>query len=219
MNTNGIDFTRAKQRDFDDLRYEDVDLSVAHTSKPLELGLAGTKIFVAKNAYDNKYDVSGSLTVGTCTISLNEPQGNPIELEAGIYYDFKVPFDRIFVHNPAQSGKSMRIYASNDAEVKPFTQELTISSTIGSGYTTAADVAILTTATTQVLAANTSRKSFTISNLQANATLVRVGDSGAGAAEGIECPIGGSVTDSHTGAVYVYNPSGSTINIGISEIS
>lgn len=220
-NRNGTDinFTRAKQRDFDDMRYEDVDLATAHSPKPLELGLAGTKIFVAKNAYDDKFTVSSTLTVGTCLITLNEPQGNPIELEAGIYYDFKVPFDRIFVHNSAQAGKGMRIYASNDADVKPFTQELTISSTIGGGVTSAADVAILAGATTQVLAANASRKSFTISNLEANATLVRSGDSAAGAAEGIEIPIGGSQTDSHTGAVYVYNPSASTINIGRNEIA
>lgn len=81
--------------------------------------------------------------------------------------------------------------------------------------TTAADVAIAATTTTQVLAVNASRKEAIISNLSANSTAVRVGDASTGAARGVEIPAGGSATLSTQAAVYVYNPSASGINIGV----
>lgn len=80
---------------------------------------------------------------------------------------------------------------------------------------TVADVAILTTATTQVLAANAARRTAIISNLVANGTVVRVGDASVGAARGAEIPVGGSAVMESTEAIFVYNPSGGTINIGI----
>lgn len=83
-------------------------------------------------------------------------------------------------------------------------------------FTTSAAVSVLTTATTQVLAANTSRKEAIISNYAANNTVIRVGDGTAG--EGIEVSIGGSLILSTTAAISVYNPSGSTISIGVAEL-
>ncbi len=92
-----------------------------------------------------------------------------------------------------------------------------VNANVGATLTSTADVAIAATTTTQVKAANTSRKEIVISNLIANNTVIRVGESSAGAARGVEVGIGGSLVLSNTAAVYVYNPSGSGINIGVLE--
>lgn len=84
-------------------------------------------------------------------------------------------------------------------------------------FSTSADVSVSATATTQVLAANTSRKEAFISNRAANGTVVRVGDSGSGAADGIELASGGTLILSTTAAIYVFNPTGAAITIGVGE--
>jgi len=215
---NGADFTRAKQRDYDDILIEDILLASART-KPEELGLAGTRLYMCLDAYSDKFTKSSTLTAGTLLVSLNEPQGNPVEMRAGIFYDFKVPFDRIFIRNSAQTGKGARLISSTDALINPFSSEVIVTGTIGGTFTDVADVSILTTATTLVAAANATRKSATFSNLLANGTVVRIGTSAAGAARGNEIPVGGSAKIEHTGAVYIYNPSVATINIAVTETS
>lgn len=218
--TNDPDFTRALQHDFDGVAFEDVDLTVAHgfgVGKPLELNLAGTALYVGQNAYDNKFVVSSSLTVGTALLTLNEPQGNPIELSKGMAYDFGQPFERVFIHNAAQSGTMLRLFATLDARITPFATELQLAGSVATGLTDFADVTILTTATTQVLAVNASRKSSVVTNLQANGTVIRVGTSSAGAARGPEVPIGGSYVHESQAALYVYNPSAGSIAVGVAE--
>lgn len=82
-----------------------------------------------------------------------------------------------------------------------------ISSTIASGTTldSVADVSVNATTTTQVAAANANQKSVTIKNLSNNTAAFRIGDIGAGAANGHELNPGESITIETTAAVYGYN--------------
>lgn len=82
---------------------------------------------------------------------------------------------------------------------------------------TAADVAIAAATAVKVYAANVLTKNVTVSNLLANNTTVRYGDSFVGAARGAELGIGASAIITNTADIWVYNPSGAGINIGIAS--
>lgn len=98
-----------------------------------------------------------------------------------------------------------------------FSSSSTITATVvpGTVLVDAADVAVLTVATTKVITTNAATRTVIISNLVANGTKIRVGTSSAGAARGVEVANGGSISLDTSADVYVYNPSGSTINIGV----
>ena len=210
------DYSDAKQWKADDVAFIDIDLSTART-KPEEIGIAGRFLFVSLVAWDDKFARSATLVPGEAVLTLNEPQGNPIELNAGMSFEFGGVFDRAFIRNAAQAGKMIRLYYSVSTKIEPYSAELEVNQAVASNAAEPiADVAILTTATTLVLAANANRKSATISNLAVNGTVVRIGnDNTVGAAKGNEIPIGGSAVIEGTNDIYVYNPSAGTINIGV----
>jgi hypothetical protein len=70
-----------------------------------------------------------------------------------------------------------------------------------------------------VVAADSSRKSVTISNLSSNVQIMRIGDSNAGAARGVELSPGQSVTLETESAVYAYNPGASAESLGVMVLS
>lgn len=80
---------------------------------------------------------------------------------------------------------------------------------------TAPDVAVGAASAVKVLAANILTLKATISNLLANNTTVRIGDSATGAAQGAEIGIGSSYIIENTADIWVYNPSAAVINIGV----
>lgn len=123
---NTLDFSLAKQWNQGDVQYIDIDLSIARL-KPEEIGLGGRFLGVATLAYDDKYTVSASKTVGSAIISLNENQGEPIELTKGVSYDFDSVFDKIWIRNAAQTGKMMRIMVSSTVRFFPFSSETSSS--------------------------------------------------------------------------------------------
>ncbi len=96
----------------------------------------------------------------------------------------------------------------------------TLTAVVASGATlvTVADVAVLTVTTTKVVATNANNKSAIISNLIANGTVLRAGDVNTGASRGAEVPIGGSITLDCSADIYIFNPSGGTINVGITIV-
>lgn len=91
------------------------------------------------------------------------------------------------------------------------------TSLAGSAFPSTADVPLGATATTQILAANTSRKEVLVSNLAANPATIRVGDVNAGAGRGVEVAPGQTITVNTTAAIYAYNP-GAAQNVGVVEI-
>lgn len=147
-------------------------------------------------------------------------------IAAGIGYELEIPVRNAQLRN--QSGGSItvvltvsmgRIYDDRLNVSGTITVQGSVSIVTGTTFTDAANVSVLTTATTQILAANANRKTAIISNLAANATVIKVGTSSAGASRGIEVPIGGTAVLDTTAAIYVYNPSAGTINIGNAEIA
>lgn len=93
----------------------------------------------------------------------------------------------------------------------------TVATTLSSGTTLVdtPDVAVAAGTAVKVATGTGTDKTKIISNLLANDTVVRVGTSAAGAARGAEIPIGTSANIDTTADVWVYNPSGNGINIGI----
>jgi hypothetical protein len=96
---------------------------------------------------------------------------------------------------------------------------ISASVTPGSQLDSAADVSIDTVTTALVSAANSNRKDLVIANLAANLSTMRIGDAGAGAANGIELAPGAAVTLTTAAAVYAYNPGASAESLAVLEIN
>lgn len=214
-----LDFTRARQRDYDDLDFYDVDLTSARSSSPLEVPLQGTVLYVAINAFDSENVISTSKSVGTAVASFNEPNGKPFELVSGIAYKLRQPFDRIFLRNAAQSSKMMRIYSTVETDIAPFSSQLKVIGDVGATISDSSDVSVLAGATTQILPVNADRKIAYITNLISNGTDIRVGTSSTGAARGLPVFGGETYTFETKSSIYVYNPSAGTIKIANMEIN
>jgi hypothetical protein len=210
---NKLDFTISREWNNDDVSYVDIDLSVART-KPEPIDLAGRFIYVSTLAYTDRFTIDTASQVGDALLSVNAASGVPIELTKGIAYDMNGAFNQLYIRNAAQTGAKMRIFVSTETEIAPFASELDVLGGVNGTLTDGADVSITTGATTLVLPVDANRKSATISNLLANNTVVRAGSSSAGAARGVEIPVGGSLVWENTAALYIYNPDASTINIG-----
>lgn len=84
----------------------------------------------------------------------------------------------------------------------------TITTTQASGATidSVADVSLVATATTLISAADSNRRELMVTNLASNTQTLRIGDSGAAAANGIPLAPGSVITLTSQAAVYGYNP-------------
>lgn len=80
------------------------------------------------------------------------------------------------------------------------------------------DVSLLTTATTQILAADTSRKEAIISNLATNTVTFRIGDSGAGAANGIPLPPGATIVLTTSAEIQGHNPTAGAESVAVTVL-
>lgn len=161
--------------------------------------------------------VSASVLVSDIELEIDQSgRWNP---EAGLEYQF-LPnaYKRVTIYNNNAAPQTVVILLGlgdcrDPGTVTTITGTVTLARE--TTLTTVADVNILAAATTLVLAANALRRGAFISNLQANGTVVRYGDVNTGAARGAEIPIGGTAYVEDTAAIYVYNPSGAAINIGV----
>jgi len=82
---------------------------------------------------------------------------------------------------------------------------------------TTADTSVSAGATTEIIAANSSRKTVVIENLDA-ANTVRWGDSNAGASRGLRIAPGVPVSIDTRAGVYIHNPGASAVSIAIAEL-
>jgi hypothetical protein len=80
---------------------------------------------------------------------------------------------------------------------------------------TVADVALNVGSATQVLPADSTRRSALISNLIGNASDIRVGDSNTGAARGAQCGVGQTITLEGTEAIYAYSATAQSVGVTI----
>lgn len=128
MYSNSPDYSEAKAWTNKDVDFIDIDLSTARTSvKPEKFDLGGKKIYVSLKAWDDKFTISTSKTVGVATVTLNSKEGTPLELIAGQSYDLRdYVFDNIWVRNTAQSGAMIRLYTSIETNIAPYSNETKI---------------------------------------------------------------------------------------------
>jgi hypothetical protein len=96
-----------------------------------------------------------------------------------------------------------------------FVADVSIES--GSDLQTTADVSMAGTDTTLIKAANATRKQIIITNLSGNASILRIGDSNAGATRGTPLEAGQTLILDTEDAVYAYNP-GSAQSVAVTEI-
>lgn len=82
--------------------------------------------------------------------------------------------------------------------------------------TTITDVFVPAGGSAALLAADPIRREALITNIAANATVVRVGDVDVAADRGNEVGEGGTIVLTTSDAIYAYNPSGAGVYIGVS---
>jgi len=129
-------------------------------------------------------------------------------------------YSRLEIENPNGADLTLKIVAGfgsySDDEVSIGGSVMLATPT---GLSTTADKSMLATATTIILAANAARKTVTISNLDGNAEILRIGDVNVGAAQGVQLLPGQSVTIETEAEVYGYNPGAAAQSVGIAEVS
>lgn len=209
------DFTVAKQWNRDDIQYVDIDLTNART-KPEAFGLAGKKLFVSLVAWDDKFTVSSSKEVGTAVATLNTKDGNPIELAAGLYYDFGAEFDEVYIRNVAQTGAMLRLVSSVDADIQPFSGEIQIVGATATAMDDAEDVALVAAAAfAPILAANTDRLEALIKNTDL-ANTARIGKAPTNTRGHLLGP-GETITVPGTQEINGFSQAGATLSVTWTE--
>jgi hypothetical protein len=152
-------------------------------------------------------------------VKLNDGPRNPLKTGRAYRVRPGQHFERLEFYNPNAGSVDIE-YGVGFAEVE---DDPVLSGAIeispATGLSTVADVSITAASTVQVLAADTGRKGVLISNLAANTQIMRIGDSNAGAARGIQVAPGQTVTLETTAAVYAYNPGASAEALGVAVLS
>jgi len=186
-----------------------IDLSTARDEEKIEIG--GTFLWA----------IDASDLAAEMEIRLNSPRSDKMTWKKSQWIS-KAPFGRIIVTNAAQAGKSItlaytiegkdNIIVGNPADAA---SEVTVtkSNTLDSH----GDVTLAATATTLILAADTDRREIIITNLVGNPETLRIGDSGAAAANGDPLAPGETIILTTTDAVYGYNPGGAGQDVTVIE--
>lgn len=151
-------------------------------------------------------------TDGAATITI---AFNVREADAGITFRrgsmvAGMRYGRVFVTHAAQAGKTMTLtYAVEAPELRianpaGFFTDVSISTP--TTLDSIADVSLVLAVTTQILAADATRKEAIISNLAGNTQTFRIGDSGAAAANGTPLPPGATIILETTAEIHGFNP-------------
>jgi len=204
---------------------------------PPEFGLRANIVRVVTipldTALDNKrfeiggnflWAINGSDLAANIEISFEDTHGDKLPFKKGSAFG-GVPFSRLFISAEAQAGKSLTLLIGVDESLQGFRFENAISDFTSvsiakpDGISTTADTSIAATTTSQVLAANSDRALAIITNLKANSSEIRVGDSNTGAARGIPCQPGETVTLETIAAIYVYNSDAAAQSVALAETS
>jgi len=107
-------------------RYYDIDLSTVRNEE--RVGIAGSFIWTPVVPFDSASVKSITLATGFCFVRFGSPNADHIYLDSGKTFNL-VPFDEIFLTNPAQAGKMLRVYYSNNEQISPFLTETAITIT------------------------------------------------------------------------------------------
>lgn len=141
---------------------------------------------------------------------------------SGIGYKLPYVTDRIVFFNSSTSTAHTFTFVTAIGDVTDdrvnFTGTLSVNNLSPNTFNSGADVAVLTTATTLILATNANRRQAIITNLDTNAGTVRIGDSGAGASNGVPLAVGSTLILDTSADIYCYNPNALTVNMSVSGL-
>lgn len=207
------DFSRSIGDRAIDLRHYDLDLSVARAN--VRFSLAGTFLYSPPVAFDSALEISSSLATGICLIRFGKQTGTPTYYAAGAVHN-RDPYDELFITNTAQPGKMLRLYYGVGNAMMPFVNDQSVSLAGGSTFDSKDNQTVATLATTNVAPALPGRSEVILENLSASDA--KIGDSGAGATNGVTFKAGERITLTTADDVFVYNPSGAGIDIAVAEV-
>lgn len=162
-------------------------------------------------------------STGATDLNIGIDGSTPEPLPVGIGVSFPQKFERVRVENPNAGSVTFQIaiavghIADDRLNVSGSINAVITSLPVPTGLQSTADKSLAGTATTQIIAANSARTAVTITNLDGNASIIRVGDSNAGASRGVQLAPGQSMTLETEDAVHAYNP-GSAQSVGIVEV-
>lgn len=99
------------QMDRQDPTFIDIDLTIARaTPQLIQLPFTSTVLVGDPLAYDGETTASGTLYTGYVYVRPEKTSAAPVRLEAG--GNFKMPpTNKIYIQNPAQSSRMIRVYA------------------------------------------------------------------------------------------------------------
>ena len=127
-----------------------------------------------------------------------------MEMESGMAFTLPDVFKTVRVRNDGAGAVTCVLTVGvGQVESSQLTGQITVQK--AAQLMTTPDMAVAAATQVVVKWANPTRREIMITNLSTNTAPVRVGDAGAGAAEGIEVLPGSTVTLTVTDTVYVYN--------------
>jgi len=196
--------------DANTIRMLTLDLSVPNISKEIK-GVVGNFFWV----------IDASSLAATASIKLDHDQGESFDISKGFFLS-GIRSNKFILTNAAQVGASLRVMygvAQNPSLtiVNPSSAASTVELTKATTPDSLADVSAVGATTTQIVSANSSRREILVHNNSAAVTL-RIGDSGAGAANGIPLPPGTGFVFSTSGDLYAYNPDAGAVTVALLSI-
>ena len=186
-------------------------LTVARSLEEIEVG--GSCIWA----------ISASSLQANIDIYINDQLRDPVTFRQGMFIR-GIPFSRVFVSHAAQAGATITIFFAVEEEVNniqivnPSLAYNEVNVTKSTQVGTYADVVLGAAGQTVIRAANYVRRELFVTNLAGNASILRLGNAGVAAAQGIELAPGETIAFATTGALYAWNP-GAIQSVGVIELS
>lgn len=150
----------------------------------------------------------------TAAFNLAIDDETPGRFEQGLSFESTQTFEKVRLENNSGASNTIRLGLGigklTDSRAN-FTSALSLVK--AATPDSIADVALPAAATTVIQAADTTRREIIISNPVTNTKTFRIGDAGAGAANGIPLEPGASIVLSTSGAVYGFNPAGAVESV------
>lgn len=207
---NKLDFNSSFSEERRHISFIDIDLSTARTNEEIEIPGA-VHVWGEPTAFDDKTTVSSTLSVGYCFIRFDNTESAPQYFPKlrNIKMDNDSPISKIYVTNPAQSGKMIRIGYSSTTQNDVQDNDVSVIGDNPAGSVVSNPAADIDTTARVLLTTNSDRKSYEIQNLDSTLDLVLLGtDSGGTASEGLILEPYQTYTGYETGAIYGITASG-----------
>jgi hypothetical protein len=183
-----------------------IALDTAKVNERINVG--GSSIWVAETS-----DIAAKMTV-----KLNHQRGgNGFPLQRGTLFS-GVRFEYLFVDSDAQAGKWLTLVICDRADItinNPDQSFASVGLSKATGMVSPVDVTITAGTAVVVLAADSTRRKAAISNLNANAEILRIGTTTAAADHGIELAPGETIEIDSTAAIWAYNPGVADQDVGV----